>query len=160
MPCGRRCAGQRAGGEGEAGEDAGQCDRQAGAQRMSPWPSVLVYRSFLSGARGDSAGTHRAGASEGGRRGAMGAVCGRGRCRTVEHSLSRYLGLPGRPLEVPCQPFPTVWNQPAFRYNLRKTNIGPMFIVICCTLLWPPIVSLSFVVRCLIASRCTGRLKA
>ena len=48
----------------------------------------------------------------------------------------------------------------AIRYILRKTNIGPMFIVICCTLLWPPIVSLSFVVRCLIASRCTGRLKA
>ena len=39
----------------------------------------------------------------------MGAVCGKGRCRAVEHSLSHYLGLPGRPLEVPCQPFPTVW---------------------------------------------------
>ena len=82
--------------------------RRAAHESVAVGPGLSVFP--VGRARG-SAGTHRAGASEGGRRGAMGAVCGRGRCRTVEHSLSHYLGLPGRPLEVPCQPpgFPAVW---------------------------------------------------
>ena len=80
--------------------------RRAAHESVAVGPGLSVFP--VGRARG-SAGTHRAGASEGGRRGAMGAVCGKGRCRAVEHSLSHYLGLPGRPLEVPCQPFPTVW---------------------------------------------------
>lgn len=53
LPCGRRCAGRGAGGKGEAGEDAGQCNLQAGALRLIRRLSGLANRSFLSGARGD-----------------------------------------------------------------------------------------------------------
>ena len=56
-------------------------DRQAGARRMCPWLSVLAYTPVFPvwRARG-SAGARRADAREGGRREAMGAVCGKGRC--------------------------------------------------------------------------------
>ena len=65
--------------------------RRAAHESVAVGPGLSVFPVWR--ARG-SAGTRRAGARarEGGRREAMGAVCGKGRCRTVEHSLCHTWG--------------------------------------------------------------------